>query len=89
MCGCICLSGRPTHPRAATIDHLTPHKGDEALFYDPENLWLVCKQCHDGPCAEIERLHPGGEAAAKALWRHDRYDDAGRPTDATHPWNAS
>jgi len=29
-------------------DHKTPHRGDEALFWDRQNLWCLCKGCHDG-----------------------------------------
>lgn len=29
-------------------DHLRPHRGDEALFFDPANLQCLCKPCHDG-----------------------------------------
>jgi 5-methylcytosine-specific restriction endonuclease McrA len=29
-------------------DHRTPHRGDEALFWDENNLWTLCKSpCHD------------------------------------------
>lgn len=29
-------------------DHVQPHRGDEALFFDPANLQCLCKACHDG-----------------------------------------
>jgi len=32
---------------AGIVDHIIPHKGDEALFYDPCNLQSLCKHCHD------------------------------------------
>lgn len=28
-------------------DHKTPHRGDEALFWDASNLQCLCKDCHD------------------------------------------
>lgn len=28
-------------------DHRTPHRGDEALFWDEGNLQTLCKPCHD------------------------------------------
>ncbi len=28
-------------------DHKTPHHGDEALFWDENNLQCLCKPCHD------------------------------------------
>ena len=38
-------------------DHDTPHRGDEALFWDPENLQCLCKPCHDGDKQREERRH--------------------------------
>jgi 5-methylcytosine-specific restriction enzyme A len=28
-------------------DHKQPHKGDQALFFDENNVWCLCKACHD------------------------------------------
>ena len=28
-------------------DHRVPHRGSEKLFFDPSNLWTLCKRCHD------------------------------------------
>ncbi|WP_119270869.1 HNH endonuclease signature motif containing protein [Taklimakanibacter deserti] len=35
--------------------HKRPHRGDETLFWDPENITTVCKDCHDGPIQAQER----------------------------------
>lgn len=36
------------HVEAATVvDHVKPHKGDEALFWNTGNLQSLCKACHD------------------------------------------
>ena len=32
--------------RANTADHITPHRGDQTLFYNPENLQSLCQSCH-------------------------------------------
>lgn len=40
---------------ATVVDHIKPHKGDEALFYDPNNLQSLCKSCHDRDKQRIER----------------------------------
>jgi len=37
--------------RATTVDHVTPHCGDWALFKDPANLQSLCKGCHDAKTA--------------------------------------
>lgn len=42
MCGR--LEGRSSQ---LVADHKTPHRGDERLFWDANNIWAVCKPCHD------------------------------------------
>lgn len=36
-------------------DHIKPHRGDEALFYDRANVQCLCKSCHDGAKQREER----------------------------------
>ena len=36
-------------------DHRQPHRGDAALFWNPENLQCLCKRCHDKHKQAIER----------------------------------
>lgn len=37
-------------------DHRRPHRGDRALFFDPRNLWTLCKSpCHDSVKQRQER----------------------------------
>lgn len=36
-------------------DHIKPHKGDVALFYDMGNLQCVCVPCHNGAKQRQER----------------------------------
>jgi 5-methylcytosine-specific restriction protein A len=36
-------------------DHVKPHRGDEALFWDENNLTCICKPCHDGAKQREER----------------------------------
>jgi 5-methylcytosine-specific restriction protein A len=31
---------------AGEVDHVTPHRGDEALFFDHTNWQSLCKRCH-------------------------------------------
>ena len=33
--------------RATVVDHKTPHRGDERLFWDKGNWQALCKRCHD------------------------------------------
>ena len=41
------LIGKYPDALSPVVDHKTPHGGDEALFWDEENLWLVSKGWHD------------------------------------------
>lgn len=41
-----CLEQETVEP-ATVVDHIIPHKGNEALFFDAENLSSLCKHCHD------------------------------------------
>lgn len=36
-------------------DHREPHRGDPALFWDPANVWTLCKTCHDREKQRLER----------------------------------
>lgn len=36
-------------------DHRTPHRGDESLFWDEDNLQALCKPCHDKDKQREER----------------------------------
>lgn len=33
--------------RATVVDHIKPHRGDKALFWDEHNWQPLCKKCHD------------------------------------------
>ena len=41
---CRCIEGNTSR---LICDHKQPHRGDERLFFDPTNLWTLCKPCHD------------------------------------------
>jgi len=32
---------------ATVVDHIRPHRGDAALFWDPSNWQPLCKEHHD------------------------------------------
>ena len=32
---------------ASVVDHITPHKGNEALFWDDTNWQSLCNRCHN------------------------------------------
>lgn len=44
---------------ATIVDHITPHRGDERLFWDESNWQPLCKPHHDGEKARQERGQGG------------------------------
>jgi len=61
---------------AGVVDHITPHRGDEVVFFDPKNLQSLCKSCHDAAKQKFEKtgVMVGG-------------DQFGVPFDPAHHWN--
>ena len=70
---CLSFDGRVTPANVA--DHITPHRGDAALFAGP--LQSLCKPCHDSRKQAIERGAPYLKGC----------DARGYPIDPAHPWN--
>lgn len=73
---CNCPQHRGKRVRANIVDHIEPHHGNEALFWDQNNLQSLTKECHDGPKRRKEKsgLWPGSDAN-------------GEPADPEHPWH--
>lgn len=44
----VLLIGKHPAPNSPVVDHVVPHKGDERLFWDINNLQAVSKEYHDG-----------------------------------------
>lgn len=44
---------------ATEVDHIEPHKGDRAKFFDRSNWQALCKSCHSRKTAR-EVFHQGG-----------------------------
>jgi len=61
---------------ANTVNHIKPHRGDEALAFDPENLESCCKPCHD--------IHGDAQDRGKTM---AGCDGDGYPIDPDHPWS--
>lgn len=74
LCAMCMREGRIT--AAAVVDHIIPHRGDQALFWDRSNWQPLCKAHHDGAKQreEARGYVPG-------------CDESGRPLDPAHPWN--
>lgn len=60
---------------ATVVDHITPHKGDSALFWDKANWQSLCKRCHDSVKQAEEK---SGTIRGCDL--------SGLPIDPRHPW---
>lgn len=41
---------------ASVVDHITPHRGDQRLFWEPGNHQALCKACHDGDKQRQEQV---------------------------------
>ena len=52
LCQCPdCDEGRKRLTPATVVDHITPHRGDMALFWDEANWQAMSKACHDAKTA--------------------------------------
>jgi 5-methylcytosine-specific restriction endonuclease McrA len=61
---------------ATVVDHITPHDGDEVLFWDETNWQSLCKHCHDSVKQKQER---SGVLIGSNI--------DGKPIDPDHHWN--
>lgn len=52
--GVLCIGKHPA-PDSPVVDHKIPHRGDERLFWDPNNLHCVSKSYHDSEKQKEER----------------------------------
>lgn len=51
----VLLVGRHPAPNSPVVDHIIPHRGDERLFWDENNLHAVSKAYHDSTKQSEER----------------------------------
>ena len=52
---CVKCLERGKYTKATVVDHITPHRGDPALFWDSSNWQALCKPCHDRKTGEKDR----------------------------------
>ncbi|MBA4143490.1 MAG: HNH endonuclease [Nitrosospira sp.] len=60
---------------ASVVDHIKPHKRDQALFWDPDNRQSLCQNCHN---SYKQRLEKSGRVIG--------CDVNGFPVDPQHHW---
>lgn len=58
MFTCAMCGRMEAQSRNLVADHITPHRGDEALFWDRSQIQCLCKSCHDSAKQREER-HQG------------------------------
>jgi len=46
---------RPRVSAGRLVDHLIPHRGDQAVFWNKRDWVSSCRECHVGPKQAIER----------------------------------
>ena len=44
---CVACLREGRYTKATDVDHIVPHRGDPALFWDGANWQALCKPCHD------------------------------------------
>ena len=71
---CVYCEQRGRLTPANVVDHVRPHRGDMALFWDVSNWQPLCKKCHDAAKAREERGNASG------------CDAEGNPIAAGHHW---
>ena len=69
--------------RSTQVDHITPHRGDPALFRDPGNLRALCHSCHSRKTA----MRDGGFGNAPSEGPMRGTGPDGWPLDPEHRWN--
>lgn len=72
---CVFCDKRGRLTPATVVDHIVPHRGDEALFWDVDNWQPLCKLCHDSAKAREEHGNASG------------CDERGEPIVPGHHWN--
>ena len=71
--------------KATHLDHITPHRGDMALFHDTDNLQGLCHSCHSAKTAAEDGGF--GNKAGKAKEKVSRACGIdGLPVDSKHHW---
>lgn len=62
---CVMCTAEGCVTAASVVDHIRPHHGDPAAFWDRTNWQSLCKAHHDGAKAAMERA--SGERSGS--WR--------------------
>ena len=55
---CVTCAKDDRYITATVVDHITPHRGDQDLFWDTDNWQALCKPCHDRKTATESQQQP-------------------------------
>ncbi len=61
--------------RPFVCDHIVPHKGDQRLFWDPENRQTLCEHCHNRKTALEDGGFGRAVLAEAIIAQRDLYSD--------------
>jgi 5-methylcytosine-specific restriction endonuclease McrA len=75
---CQCPHHKKAKVEANVVDHITPHKGDTRLFFNPRNLQSMTKECHDRFKQSQDRGGSGFDVGC---------DAQGSPLNHDHHWH--
>ncbi|HFI0610336.1 TPA: HNH endonuclease [Streptococcus suis] len=53
---CVQCNAKGRLTKATVVDHITPHRGDQELFWDQSNWQALCKSCHDRKTQTEDRM---------------------------------
>lgn len=65
---------------ATVVDHIVPHRGDKALFWDRSNWQPLCKPCHDRKTATEDGGFTGWNKGEAIEGEFQRVNDVGLPS---------
>jgi len=64
ICGNVCAGKYPADD-SPVADHKKPHRGDRKMFFDPQNVWTICKMpCHD----QVKQREEQGSLQTRGVW---------------------
>lgn len=52
---CVMCQAEGRIEAATVVDHIKPHRGDQALFWDRDNWQSLCKRHHDSDKQMLEK----------------------------------
>jgi len=79
LCGVFLYPGRQAS-NSRVVEHLEPWRLSPDKAFDPANLRLCCKQCHDTICQSIEaQCHGNAKAMRDAKLRGSGFTEDGTP----------